>query len=718
MHTRLVMAFVVLLVLLLATVFVAAAMQLDTSTIFVPITQRSGPAVYGIDDVFISPDALFVNESGTVTVLAAIRYDSAAGTFPTVKLNQVNAGGQVLATIGILTDDGDLANGDEIAGDGIFSFSDPLLSSIEGRINLRVDIVNPTFSSEVFSLDYITHISEAQFNEILAMQTAAVQDYENLVGSLGEDGARDAVLADIQADPDVIQAGLSDSSAGIWILHETGILGGLMLNPDDTRSGAATSGLDGILQATGGRGEPPNVPAAASSTAAPAPAASLTADFSRRLNAALDEESQIQNNKAIVLGAFNWQFGTTDDAPGINNILSNAACPSFDVTYLLDGAVTVDVIKTLDEYGIVALTSHGDTFYNGILSLWSDRWGWNGPFGQVVFLVGEQANAANRVANEVDLRQGRLAITSAATGSYYSILPSFIGYYSGGGYPNSLVYIGACRSTFNNTMGDAFTAAGAKTFIGYSEYVNSAFAGIVGVDFFDRYINQPGIDTTGEAFIPGQFDTSTPPAYFELIGDTDTELADPDLLDGDFESGTTVAWSVAGDGRVITQLGGFSPTSGAFMGIISTGLGFTASSGEISQQICLPGDAETLDFSWNFSSEEFVEWCGSQYQDFFSVTIYTDSGPQNLFYRNVDSLCGSVFATALAFDQSGAGCEPNDNNDCTVWSTGWLSASLDVSAIAAANEGKAVELVFSAGDVGDSVFDSAILLDNIEVITP
>jgi len=55
---------------------------------------------------------------------------------------------------------------------------------------------------------------------------------------------------------------------------------------------------------------------------------------------------------------------------------------------------------------------------------------------------------------------------------------------------------------------------------------------------------------------------------------------------------------------------------------------------------------------------------------------------------------------------------------CDVWSTGWQPQSIDISGIAAANQNKPVTIKFSAGDVGDSIFDSAILLDAIKITKP
>ena len=57
-------------------------------------------------------------------------------------------------------------------------------------------------------------------------------------------------------------------------------------------------------------------------------------------------------------------------------------------------------------------------------------------------------------------------------------------------------------------------------------------------------------------------------------------------------------------------------------------------------------------------------------------------------------------------------------NDCLVHSTGWRAATIDISGIAAANPGQEVTIRFSNTDSADSVFDSAVLLDGIEVTGP
>ncbi len=88
-----------------------------------------------------------------------------------------------------------------------------------------------------------------------------------------------------------------------------------------------------------------------------------------------------------------------------------------------------------------------------------------------------------------------------------------------------------------------------------------------------------------------------------------------------------------------------------------------------------------------------MEWVGSQYQDYFEVTVNGNV----LYYENVDALAGSVSYIAISFDQG------------DVYHTGWTSVTLDVSAYA----GQSCAIKFKCGDVGDSIYDTAVLLDVI-----
>jgi hypothetical protein len=136
------------------------------------------------------------------------------------------------------------------------------------------------------------------------------------------------------------------------------------------------------------------------------------------------------------------------------------------------------------------------------------------------------------------------------------------------------------------------------------------------------------------------------------------------------------------------------------MALVSTGLGLTKAVGSFEQSLCLPSlppgaSNLTLSFDWNFFSEEFLEYCGSQFQDSFEVTF----GDTTLLSRAVDDLCDSVFPDEVDFDQG------------DVHTTGWLPQTVDMTPFA----GTTGVLKFGAEDVGDSIFDTVILVDRLSL---
>jgi len=225
---------------------------------------------------------------------------------------------------------------------------------------------------------------------------------------------------------------------------------------------------------------------------------------------------------------------------------------------------------------------------------------------------------------------------------------------------------------------------------------------------FDRELfeNLLAGQSLADAFTPDQSDGQ---AAFTLDGDPAMTLATGPIVNRSFEvqSGflaSVAGFTVAGDGRIIGNLGITTPTDGVRMALVSTGLGLTTQSGSFSQEVCLPPlppgkTTMKIEYDWNFFSEEFLEYCGSQYQDFFQVSF----GDTVLQSTKVDDLCneGGLIHDDVAFDKG------------DVYRTGWRTQSVDVTALA----GTTATLAFAAGDVGDSIYDTVILVDNARIVT-
>jgi hypothetical protein len=248
---------------------------------------------------------------------------------------------------------------------------------------------------------------------------------------------------------------------------------------------------------------------------------------------------------------------------------------------------------------------------------------------------------------------------------------------------------------------NAFTGKGAKTYLGFSKIVGSDFARNMCTQFFQKLMGQN--KTTGESFTSGQSDPNFEHAVFEMLGSDDMYFP-MDLINGDFEMGNMTGWTRYGDGRVITQLGFLDADQGSYMGIISTGLGYTEASGSIAQSFRVGPNESTLSIRWNFLSEEFMEYVGSIYQDTYIIKVVDSLDVTHyIVSETVDSFAANYSLSSVSpdivFDQEG------------VYMTGWQTSTFDLTPY----RGQILRLVISVGDVGDSAYDSAALLDDIKV---
>ncbi len=153
-----------------------------------------------------------------------------------------------------------------------------------------------------------------------------------------------------------------------------------------------------------------------------------------------------------------------------------------------------------------------------------------------------------------------------------------------------------------------------------------------------------------------------------------------------------------GDARAIKSMQDDGPTDGKTMAIVSSGLGHTTSYGSFSQSFTVPKGATTMTFSWDFYSAEFNDWCNKGYDDTFRVLI----NDTQVFRASVDTLCGTGLIQVEPID---------DKGDC--FKTGWQTASVDISGYAEQD----VTLLFEVQDKGDTIYDTAVLVDNIVINT-
>lgn len=421
----------------------------------------------------------------------------------------------------------------------------------------------------------------------------------------------------------------------------------------------------------------------------------------------------VKSNRALILDPFQNQFESSDDkGDEANNIEETLKAAGFIVTRKAKTDVTIEDFKNLDQYGVIAIVSHGarvdlstekpTAIYDDPNILNPDR-----SIGEVVVVTGVLASSLPDNDNDNPYRDDLVAknlVKVNLNGTIYlALTPSFITKYTQS-LPNSLIYVGACDSTYNDTLAQAFISKGAGAFVGYSRIVDSFFADPHGQAMFNALVADR---TTSE--IPGinvDRDSLSGGALFELSSGSAGDITiDIGLRNGKFEIDNLSGWATQGDARAVTQLGPLSAPQGQEMAFISTG----SSASSISQRFFVPTNAQNLTFSYDVVSEEPMEYVGTEFDDQFDVLLNpvpTSSNPS----PNQTTVAIETINTSTWLPISGIDFPDGDD---TTFHTGFKEVSFDLTSL----RGQQVDLIFRVFDRGDAAFDTAAVFDNIQITT-
>lgn len=638
------------------------------------------PDIEFINATQVSHNSIFVSTSTDVTVRQLL-VNSTNVNPANIRLLRLNADFTVNAELDYLVDNGDLYEGDEISNDAFYSVKANIYETTEGIHYYRVvaysnDNQQANYSP-IFSLNVFPQVTYTQLQEVVQVNEGAVAHINNAnITTIAQ--AKVAIKSWAESQPGVSSVQMIDGA--IQVTYNSGVKGFInFIQTSDSGEpslGAVQRSLERRHSKTPLSKQIRGVNSMGSNKY-----------YSRSLTE--NDEDKILDKDVLIWSPIDTFLGAYSIRAGMQNILNNSDI-GLNATVLTDAQCTVASLANLTDYGVVAVNTHG--------------------LGGDFIMTGEIMTLDNIYEHLLQLINGELTYFEnisytgndgfVTQGTFYTITSKFINNLSGT-FPQSVIFNASCEGTKTMKLYNAFTNKGAKTYLGFSKVVGSAFARDMCSQFFQKLMVQ--IKTTGESFTSGQSDPNFEHAVFEMLGSDDMYFP-MDLINGDFEMGNMTGWTRYGDGRVITQLGFLDADEGFYMGIISTGLGYTEASGSIAQSFRVGPNESTLSLRWNFLSEEFMEWVGSVYQDTYSIKIVDSLNVYHtIVSENIDSFAANYSLSAVSpdivFDHDG------------VYMTGWQTSTFDLTPY----RGQIIRLVITVGDVGDSAYDSAALLDDIKV---
>ncbi len=696
----------------------AATVSDTVHIVYNPVFQFDGPPE-------ITPNVLFVNENSSVVAhFSAPGAVAAAGGKPiidpaTIMLIETDELGQALGSgvTALLKDSGSGGDCDDVQKDAVFSecvsAASPVAKRRYFRVKAQVDVGVQQYTaySPLAVVDVVARFDKSTCNSIVSLQKKAKDQYAvALVGGQTAKGAQLDMLNLLKADGIVAEAGLAEESGyGVWVRYKSGQLGAISLAPEGIR------GASGPIDP-----------------------------------GALAGNNSVGARRALSLAPNQAEFAKAggDEADTAGTNLKNKQCPPFAVDQATGANAYLSFYRQMSSYGLVAISGHGDALFGGMQEQAYSDLGWEHHGAQEVIWSGEPVNCAALSASTASCSQsgtgcptGETCIKTSVSGgicvdhtqadvmrgravigdSTYGLTSELLRFHLRDNFAQSIVYLGACRSMYNGTLALQLRSLGAATVIGFSDYVSSQYAAEKGGKFFDNLIN------AGASSASALPTANEDPAYggkLRMLGIDESNVNNSALINPSWDSGNLTGWKPVGDGRVISRLGVTIPVAGKYMGIISTGLGFTTQNGSLSQPFCVDDAQSELCFYWKFYSEEFKEYCGSSFMDTFMASLTSELGKNTMVNVYIDSLCDPDCGGKAPCEWGSPSCQCGKDykglsqadvnfDQGGVWMTPWQKTCQDVKPLAGSK--KKVELQFFATDKGDSIFDTAILVDEVTI---
>jgi len=215
------------------TITAAAISGGDDVTITLTVTHNSSVEFTSLPQ--LTPDTGIAGQTYD-EIYIRVGIDATDLDASSVKVFKVDdSGDKVGSALGSLTDDGELTNGDEIEGDGIYSTKISLTSSEAGPINIKVfasDTDGTQAKTSVLSFIFFSQITDEQIDQQSANNNLAVSKFNELVSANMQTLGISKKAATTRSLDDMVTylkglVGVLDSGKGglgVWWLSDTGMI--------------------------------------------------------------------------------------------------------------------------------------------------------------------------------------------------------------------------------------------------------------------------------------------------------------------------------------------------------------------------------------------------------------------------------------------------------------------------------------------------------------
>ncbi|MDD6306124.1 MAG: Ig-like domain-containing protein [Clostridiales bacterium] len=564
-----------------------------------------------------------------------------------------------------LYDDGNGA--DDISGDGIFSGKTNIYADEVGVKGYRVKY--ETQKTDLTEICFYKQIEEESF-EVAANINTALEEIENDNNLESDEQKLSALEEELKQQDGVVNGSIqtSDEEGTVCYTLESGIncIYELADATDVKGSGSEE------------RGTQERSPEIISSNMAAIEQEISTSDI---------KAAKLSDKDIAVIRPYHGTQFTYNDYSDWGNVLKDEISGTIEV--FDDEEAGFEVFKSLGEYGIVMIDSHGTLYKN-----------------QPYILTGEVGDFSTYFSG--DYWSGRIVICN---GNRLAVNADFFDkYYASNTFANTFVYLGTCYGGYNSSIADSLIASGADCVVGYdntvsTSYDNGMLATIATTLCAEDSENQNTTNTLSKALetakaTNGVKDPNTG-AVMHLYGDADFVLRSSEEENLGFEEELS-GWHCVGDVRGVTRLSDVWPTEGERMAIVGTGLGSVSESDSQITKVVSNKAYHTLSFDYDFISEELMEFYQTMYNDQLVITL---SGYEQGNYVTKTLVMESVNGSEWTY----LGGNYFYGGDETTYHTGWKNTKIDISSF---DSGSDLTISVKVWDEGDSIYDSAVAVDN------